>query len=68
MRFVLGIIVGILLTVGSAYVFDQTHKSDGTEGAVEKHMVNWDVVQDELKSLSTGIHDGWDRLTGHKDG
>ncbi len=31
-------------------------------------MVNWDVVEAELKTLSVTIHNGWDRLTGHKNG
>lgn len=66
MRFLFGIIVGILLTVGAAYVFDSTHKGEGPDGAAERQIVNWDVVQNELKTLSTNIHEGWDHLTGHK--
>ncbi|MEJ0092858.1 MAG: hypothetical protein WDN46_05365 [Methylocella sp.] len=68
MRFLFGIIVGVLLTVGVAYVFDSTRKSEGPDGSAEQKMVNWDVVQKEIKDLSADIHDGWNRLTGHKDG
>ncbi len=68
MRFLSGIIVGVLLTVGVAYVFDATRKTDGADGAVEQKMVNWDVVQKELKDLSSDIQGGWNRLTGHKEG
>jgi hypothetical protein len=68
MRFLSGIILGVLLTVAVAFVFDSTRKTDGPEGAVEQKMVNWDLVQKELKDLSSNIHDGWNRLTGHKEG
>ncbi len=66
MRFLFGLIVGVLLTVGSAYVFDQTHR--GENGSRERQMVNWDVVGAELGNLSASIQDGWGRLTGRKSG
>jgi hypothetical protein len=62
MRFLFGIIVGILLTVGSAYLFDNSRGGEGVTG----RMVNWDVVQAQLKILSSNIQDGWSRLTGRK--
>ncbi len=68
MRFLFGIIVGVALTLGTAYVFDATRRGEGPGGVAERPMVNWDVVEAELKTLSTAIHDGWDRLTGHKGG
>jgi hypothetical protein len=68
MRFLSGIIVGALLTIGSAYVFDVSRKNEGPVGATERRMVNWDVVQAEIKALSGAIQDGWTRLAGHKDG
>ena len=42
MRFIFGIIIGCLLTVGGAYVFDTVLPA----GA--KQMVNWDVVATNL--------------------
>ena len=65
MRFLFGIIVGILLTAGSAYLFDATRKGEGPNGA-ERQIGNWDVVQAQLKILSGNIQDGWSRLTGRK--
>jgi len=62
MRFLFGIIVGILLTVGSAYLFDSSRGGEDATGRV----VNWDVVQAQLKILSGNIQDGWSRLTGRK--
>ncbi|ACK51415.1 conserved hypothetical protein [Methylocella silvestris BL2] len=68
MRFLLGLVVGVLLTVGAAYMFDSTRKAEGADAATPRQMVNWDVVQAELKTLSAQIGDGWSRLTGRKDG
>ncbi len=65
MRFLLGIIVGILLTIGSAYVFDASRKGEGPNGSAER-IVNWDVLQAQLRILSGNIQDGWSRLTGRK--
>ena len=65
MRFLFEIVVGILLTVGSAYLFDATRKGEGPNGA-DRQIVNWDVVQAQLKILSGNIQDGWSRLTGRK--
>ncbi|PNG25355.1 hypothetical protein [Methylocella silvestris] len=68
MRFLLGLVVGVLLTVGAAYMFDSTRRPEGADAATQRQMVNWDVVQAELKTLSVQIGDGWSRLTGRKDG
>ncbi len=53
MRFLSGIIVGILLTVGSAYLFDSSRGGEEATGRV----VNWDVVQAQLK-ISVGQYSG----------
>lgn len=65
MRFALGVIVGIVLTIGTAYVTDTMHSAPGPDQREASRMVNWGVVNDNLKGLSTSIQDGWDRLTGH---
>ncbi len=66
MRLFLGIIIGILLTVGAAYIGDSFPPAPaaGDTPAVQTHMVNWDVVQKRLGDLGTSVHDAWDRLTG----
>jgi hypothetical protein len=58
MRFIFGLIIGGLLTVGGAYVVDQT------SGAAAKPMVNWDVVQKNLDSVTTLAREGWKKITG----
>jgi hypothetical protein len=65
MRFVLGLIVGIGLTIGGAYLIDTMHSAPGPDQKEAARMVNWSVVSDNLRALSTSIQDGWARLTGH---
>lgn len=52
-----GVIVGIALTVGVAYVLDSA------QGAAGESLVNWNVVQRRLKALSASIQAGWSKLT-----
>ena len=65
MRFVLGLIVGIGLTIGGAYLVDTMHGTPGSDQKEAARMVNWGVVSDNLRALSTTVQDGWARLTGH---
>jgi len=62
MRFILGIIVGVALTIGGAYVSDSVSKS----GSEQRPMVNWDVVSKNFDSVSALIKQGWNKLTGEK--
>lgn len=60
MRFFFGLIIGILLTVGGAYVAD----SMSSRAVDSKPMVNWDVVAKNLDSVTTMAREGWKRLVG----
>lgn len=62
----LGIIIGILLTIGAAYITDTVRKTGGPDG--ERPMVNWDVVQKLLKALFATIQENWTKLTGRGRG
>jgi hypothetical protein len=77
MRFLLGIIVGALLTVGLAYVSDAsisgtmgtTTTTTTTTGAggptqiiVERPMVNWDVVSTNWHHFTVGVQNTWHKL------
>jgi hypothetical protein len=59
MRLLLGIILGIALTIGGAYVADQM-----TTRADARTMVNWDVVAKNVDQLTTLARDGWRRIAG----
>ena len=65
MRFLLGIIVGVFLTIGAAYVSDASTRisASATQSSAEQRpMVNWDVVSRNWQSLSLGVRQTWDRL------
>lgn len=58
MRFLLGVIVGALLTVGVAYVADS--RADPLQGG---RMVNWTVVGEKMKDLTAELREMWGEFT-----
>ena len=58
MRFLLGMIVGALLTVAGAYIADS--RSDPLQGT---RMVNWTVVGERVDELTAGLQKVWDNFT-----
>ena len=64
MRFVTGVLFGIILTIGAAYVVDAVRGAPGADGRPGMQMVNWVVVGDTMRSASTGVQDLWARLVG----
>ena len=61
MRVLFGIILGVFITVGGAYVYD-TRAPDGA--AVQRPMVNWDVVGKNWTQFTARVRDEWTKLTG----
>ncbi len=64
MRFTMGLIFGVILTIGSAFVVDTLHAAPGPDQKEARHMVNWDIVGDNMRGLSTDVQDAWARLVG----
>ena len=66
MRLLLGVILGVFLTVGFAYVYDAstTHPSEQTaQTSVEQRpMVNWDVVSGNWRGWSLSVRNTWNKL------
>ena len=62
MRFAVGVIVGVLITIAAAYLRDAALPS-GT-GAEARPMVNWEVVDRSVHDLSDTVREQWARLTG----
>jgi hypothetical protein len=68
MRFVLGIVVGVLLTIGLAYLSDasispSTNASGQTTATREQRpMVNWDVVNRDWQNFTSGVRNAWHKL------
>jgi hypothetical protein len=58
MRLILGIIIGVSLTVGGAYI------ADAMAGAEAKPMVNWDVVVKNIDAVTALARAGWKRIAG----
>jgi hypothetical protein len=69
MRLFLGIILGVFLTIASAYVIDSLTTGPATAGAEatvqRKPMVNWDVVDHNWTSFTRSVRSGWNRLTAN---
>ncbi len=57
-----GILLGVLLTVGGAYVYDSVYSKDPANLAQARTLVNWDVVGVNLQALAVRIHHEWDKL------
>jgi hypothetical protein len=60
MRFALGLIVGVLITIAAAYLRDAALP----RGADARPMVNWDVVDRSVHDLSETVREQWARLVG----
>lgn len=58
MRFLLGVIIGALLTMGTAYIVDS--RADPLQGT---RMVNWDVVGERVSELTADLRVIWDDFT-----
>jgi hypothetical protein len=66
MRVLLGIILGGILTVGGAYLYD-SHNSLAAANAsasVQRPMVNWDVVGSKWNHFTTRARAEWIRIAG----
>ena len=72
MRFLFGIVVGCLLTIGAAYVHDAAMPSGPTpvvaEGEVvasvsDGRMVNWAIVSHDVQGVNGWVRTQWAWLT-----
>ncbi|MCI0466209.1 MAG: hypothetical protein L0Y57_04280 [Beijerinckiaceae bacterium] len=64
MRMFFGIILGVILTIGAAYIYDSVRNTSGGEGTFDRPVVNWDVLSHGIKNVGTTVQDGIGRLTG----
>ena len=62
MRFLLGIILGALLTVGAAFVADSMTSGDSASSAEHRSIVNWDVAEERFHTFVTYTREEWDKL------
>jgi hypothetical protein len=66
MRLFLGIVVGVFLTIGFAYMYDASTTLPSEPSAQmsgeQRPMVNWDVVSEKWHGWSLGVRNTWNRL------
>jgi hypothetical protein len=71
MRILLGIILGVFLTIGFAYVYDASTTVPSSEPTAQisldqRPMVNWDVVSEKWHGWSISAHNTWNKLAERK--
>ncbi len=64
MRVIFGIILGVALTVGGAYLYNSRHALISENSSIQRPMVNWDVVSTKWNHLTERARAEWARLTG----
>jgi hypothetical protein len=66
MRLLFGIILGVCLTVGCAYIYDSHNALDAaaTPATAQRPLVNWDIVSVKWEHLTVRARTEWTRLTG----
>jgi hypothetical protein len=66
MRVLFGIILGALLTIGAAYVYDSHNALAATsdQASAARPLVNWDVVATKWQRLSDLARHEWTRHAG----
>jgi len=66
MRVFLGIILGVFLTIGFAYVYDASTAGPSEPTAQtsleQRPMVNWDVVSGKWHGWSLSVRNTWNKL------
>jgi hypothetical protein len=63
MRVLIGIILGVVLTVGGAYLFDShTAQMSTSTASAQRPMVNWDIVSNNWNRLTARARAEWNRL------
>jgi len=66
MRLLLGIILGIGLTIGGAYIADRNAADTASiDVTASRPMVNWDVVGVKWNDLTEGAKEQWNRVTAN---
>lgn len=64
MRVLLGIILGTVLTVGGAYLYDSHNAlvASDAPAAVHRPLVNWEVVGQKWQRLTERARAEWSRI------
>ncbi len=66
MRTFFGMILGAALTLGGAFVYDSMQTGTRADGAVERPMVNWDVVGKNAGNWASRVQAFISQMIGSK--
>ena len=61
MNFIFGLVVGVVVAVGAAYIHDSSLPPGDADG---RAIVNWQVFNADARGVRDGVTHGWRRLTG----
>jgi hypothetical protein len=66
MRLLLGLILGAVITIGAAYIYDSHNAVVAQNGSapVERPLVNWDIVSSKWQQLTDRARAEWNRHAG----
>ena len=65
MRVLIGILLGVMFTIGGAYLYDSHNAVTAANGnSLQRPMVNWDVVSSNWNRLTERARAEWTRLAG----
>jgi hypothetical protein len=66
MRLLLGIILGALLTVGGAYIYDSHNALEAANApaSLQRPLVNWETVNTKWQQLTERARSEWNRHAG----
>jgi hypothetical protein len=64
MRVFFGMILGALLTISAAYVYD-SGRTD--QAGIERTMVNWDVVSENWQAAKARVQREWTQLAARSN-
>jgi hypothetical protein len=66
MRLLLGIILGVGLTVGGAYIYDSHNALEAVNAptSAQRSLVNWDIVSVKWQHLTVRARSEWTRIAG----
>ena len=68
MRFILGLIIGSLLTIAGVYFVDSRAKPSAEGVEAERPMVNWEVVGKKVDELTADAQSTWNDFTREMTG
>jgi hypothetical protein len=65
MRFLFGLVIGVLIAIGGAYVHDASvSPTMSGPDSTGSRMVNWDAVSHSFNRLADATRDDFNRLMG----